>query len=713
MNKKLIGFFVCILFFGVSFTPNILGLQLNFKSNNESGNRDISYVDSDYDFKVDTPNLLSVSIIQKMYTLQMAIISPPMYVYVALDAPGFYDWDVNMDWVIDIIDLTLVSNAYNSTGPPGWIREDVNDDGIVDINDLIIVMNHYGETYTPLYDNIQDGIDAVAENGTVYVYNGTYYETVIVNKTVNLTGEDKNTTIIDSNGLPDGLYVTSDNFTLSNFTIKNGYQDGIVIRSSINCEIKNCIISNFSYQGIVLYSYYDGETNNNSIIKCEIINNGKNGISVYGRFDEIRYNKIIDSKISFNNQNGINFDGDFQKCNNTISGNDISNNYDDGIRLVSSSENNVFSNNIYNNRWEGIDLQNSANSNNFYNNQIFENQGNGIRLYESNFNNILNNTISNHITTPSFNGIIIHFSSNNNIIYYNNFINNTQNAYDECNNIWNNVYPGGGNYWEDYIGYDDDGDGIGETPYNISGGDNQDLYPLMKPFGENPPVANFYFFYETPLVTFHSTAYDRDGEIISYEWDFGDGTTGTGKIVYHKYCEVGTYNVTLKVTDNDGLTGNITYSAIITMGNTPPEVEIYGPSQGKPGIEYEYVFNVTDPDGDEFWLWVDWGDGDSSGWLGPYFPDPSIEIKLNNSWNKTGTYTIKAKIKDFCGESSWIEFTVTIPRDKIATNNILFWEFLERFPISERLLSSKSERHFLHIFKPTFKIRVISFVQNP
>ena len=121
------------------------------------------------------------------------------------------------------------------------------------------------------FNSIQDGVDAVNESGTVYVYNGTYNESLIIDKyDLSLIGEDIDTTIIDANGLPDGLYVRNNNFSIYNFTIRNGYQDGIVIRSSSNCEINNCILYNFSFHGIVLYSYDLGETNNNSIINCSI-----------------------------------------------------------------------------------------------------------------------------------------------------------------------------------------------------------------------------------------------------------------------------------------------------------------------------------------------------------------------------------------------------------------------------------------------------------
>ena len=73
-----------------------------------------------------------------------------------------------------------------------------------------------------------------------------------------------------------------------------------------------------------------------------------------------------------------------------------------------------------------------------------------------------------------------------------------------------------------------------------------------------PPVASFNYSPTSPVVnqnvTFNSTSTDSDGWIVSWDWDFGDGTFGTGEIVTHTYVSEGTYNVNLTVTDNDGLT---------------------------------------------------------------------------------------------------------------------------------------------------------------
>jgi len=79
-----------------------------------------------------------------------------------------------------------------------------------------------------------------------------------------------------------------------------------------------------------------------------------------------------------------------------------------------------------------------------------------------------------------------------NRIYHNNFIDNIQNAEPESGGpgaIWDNGYPSGGNYWDDYTGSDADGDGIGDTSYVLDV-DEQDNYPLMYPWGTPPEITD-------------------------------------------------------------------------------------------------------------------------------------------------------------------------------------------------------------------------------
>ncbi|UCG36563.1 MAG: PKD domain-containing protein, partial [Candidatus Bathyarchaeota archaeon] len=83
-----------------------------------------------------------------------------------------------------------------------------------------------------------------------------------------------------------------------------------------------------------------------------------------------------------------------------------------------------------------------------------------------------------------------------------------------------------------------------------------------------PPVADFTFSPTTPmeleLVPFDASgSFDADGTIVSYFWDFDDGTNATGMLVNHAFSAAGTFNVTLTVTDNSNMTN--TYWELITV----------------------------------------------------------------------------------------------------------------------------------------------------
>jgi len=112
----------------------------------------------------------------------------------------------------------------------------------------------------------------------------------------------------------------------------------------------------------------------------------------------------------------------------------------------------------------------------------------------------------------------------------------------------------------------------------------------------------------------------------------------------------------------------------------PPEID--GPSQGKPGVEYEYAFKSTDENGDPVMYFIEWGD-DTTEWT--EFSDSGEQITLNHIWEEEGEYTIKAKAKDINDtESKWSEFEITIPR--FRTEKSIFYEwFLDRLQILEKL----------------------------
>jgi parallel beta-helix repeat protein len=155
-----------------------------------------------------------------------------------------------------------------------------------------------------------------------------------------------------------------------------------------------------------------------------------------------------------------------------------------GIILIDSENSDIYFNKIINNENTGIDLEVNSNYNWIAGNTI-SNNNIGIHLNIASGNEITHyndgqNEIWNKIDNNNY-GLYSSVASTDNLIYHNNFMENTQNAYDEGSNIWDDGERG--NYWDDYTGEDADEDGVGDTPYPIPGGDNQDNYPMMIPNG--------------------------------------------------------------------------------------------------------------------------------------------------------------------------------------------------------------------------------------
>jgi len=124
------------------------------------------------------------------------------------------------------------------------------------------------------YSKIQDAIDNASEGDTVFVYDDSspYYEHLIVNKSISLIGEDKETTVIDGNKTGDVVYIWyyANWVNISGFTIQNSGD-------------------NNSDSGINNRGCY-------SLIKDNIISQNQNGYRQYGGYKNIiRDNKFIDN----------------------------------------------------------------------------------------------------------------------------------------------------------------------------------------------------------------------------------------------------------------------------------------------------------------------------------------------------------------------------------------------------------------------------------
>ncbi len=200
------------------------------------------------------------------------------------------------------------------------------------------------------------------------------------------------------------------------------YSRGIDLTERSNVTIKNLAIGGFS-TGIYLNS-----SSHNSIVRNTLTNN----------FVSIT---VIDS------------------LNNTIAWNNITSYLGQGIFVDTSYNNIITGNNIYDNRY-GIEMQ-------------------GQHGWPPDRNIIVGNNFTGNIEY----GVFLYLTSNDNIFYHNNFMNNTHHA---------STYPGApslqswdngieGNYWSNYTGADANHDGIGDASHVLDS-INTDYYPLMGPF---------------------------------------------------------------------------------------------------------------------------------------------------------------------------------------------------------------------------------------
>ncbi len=163
--------------------------------------------------------------------------------------------------------------------------------------------------------------------------------------------------------------------------------------------------------------------------------------------------------------------------------------------------------------------------------------------------------------------------------------------------------------------------------------------------GENqPPVADAgddKTGDEGEEITFDASgSYDPDGSIVSYEWDFGDGSTATGKVVTHKYADNGVYTVTLTVKDNDGATSTDTCTA--TINNVPPVADAGGPYSGSVGEEITFDASGSYDAGTADTLTYEWDFGDGSTASGKV---------VTHAYSQAGNYTVTLTVKDDDGGS--------------------------------------------------------------
>ncbi|MBN1671120.1 MAG: right-handed parallel beta-helix repeat-containing protein, partial [Kiritimatiellae bacterium] len=354
---------------------------------------------------------------------------------------------------------------------------------------------------------IQAAVNAAAAGDTVYIRPGVYSEVITVSGSVTLAGSQPSTTVIDGGGTGTVVHATgATNVVIRGLTIRNGHH-GIHLDETHYSSITNCAIAENGLSGVYIYP----KSSHNHITDCDIFSNclsnsDWSGLNL-GDWHDQQYNVFSSCNIYSNAGDGVAgwITTDHTQVHDctiygnrrgivvgwsqwSISGCSIYSNVEHGILLDSVKST------LITNCWLacsscGMELAGTGGT---YDNVIADNrvESNGQGF---NVTSLVRRTlvVGNRIAGNAKGIYIVCNESRpcyDNTFYGNDFIGNTVHAQvdeDRYSNTWDNGYPAGGNYWEDYAGVDDYGgpnqdqagsDGIGDTAYTVSAG-NVDRYP--------------------------------------------------------------------------------------------------------------------------------------------------------------------------------------------------------------------------------------------
>src|SRR5436190_1010935 len=159
---------------------------------------------------------------------------------------------------------------------------------------------------------------------------------------------------------------------------------------------------------------------------------------------------------------------------------------------------------------------------------------------------------------------------------------------------------------------------------------------------------------------------DPDNDSLSFAWDFGDGTTGTGATPSHSYRTPGSFTVALTVSDGRGGTNTASTTATI-VDRTAPVVSLNGPREALPGVQVTMIAQATDNAAVESVTFEVNGADPSRVTSPPYERVISIPIVASVG----ATIRVTAIARDTSGNTATAEASVTITALPDAENPVI------------------------------------------
>ena len=197
------------------------------------------------------------------------------------------------------------------------------------------------------------------------------------------------------------------------------------------------------------------------------------------------------------------------------------------------------------------------------------------------------------------------------------------------------------------------------------------------------PVASFEASSESGLVPLKvefnaSASIDPDGDIVTYEWDFGDETTGEGQVVTHRYTFGGAFTVSLTVTDNDGKTDTATKE--LRVYEKPHALFSATPTDGVAPLDVSLDASESyDTDGEI--VFYNWDFGDGSTHVGD-------KVKRSHTYEAGGTYQVILTVvdSDYYSETAtqWITVydkpfsPLDVSIERLVNRTLFFRDYINR-----------------------------------
>jgi len=213
--------------------------------------------------------------------------------------------------------------------------------------------------------------------------------------------------------------------------------------------------------------------------------------------------------------------------------------------------------------------------------------------------------------------------------------------------------------------------------------------PPENPIKPNGPVEGV----EGQELTFTTSTIDPDEDQIYYIFDWGDGNfsmwlgpynSGETIEVTNIWNKAGIYEVRARAKDTNNRMSDWSEPLVVTINtNLPPNTPVIdGPRFGRTGKSMTFKYVSTDPEDNDVYYFINWGDGTNDDWYGPY--NSGEEVSINHTYSEGGKLYMNVKAKDqFNKEGQTVHYVILILKNRAISNPLIqriFYRMFDNFP---------------------------------